>query len=129
MPGFDLLNLTSTIGAFILASGVALIMWDLIRPKGKQPSAEPNPWNAGTIEWAQGIPSQPWGIRSIPEIDSRYPLWDQPNFARDIDGRPLLPAGCGGREEGNPYLFRNRCATNAVPKTAGFELSPACRRL
>ena len=33
--GLDLLNLTSTIGAFILASGVALIMWDLIRPKGR----------------------------------------------------------------------------------------------
>jgi len=24
-------------------------------------------------------------VRSIPEIDSRYPLWDQPNFERDVD--------------------------------------------
>ena len=29
---------------------------------------------------------------SIPEIDSRYPLWDQPNFMRDVDeGRFFLP--------------------------------------
>jgi cytochrome c oxidase subunit I+III len=31
-------------------------------------------------------------VRSIPEIDSRYPLWDQPNFERDVDeGRFYLP--------------------------------------
>jgi cytochrome c oxidase subunit I+III len=98
--GFDLLNLTSSIGAFILASGVALIMWDVIRPKGKQPDSERNPWNAGTMEWTQQMPAQPWGMRSIPEIDSRYPLWDQPNFVRDIDeGRFYLPDAEEGKRE------------------------------
>src|SRR5687768_3144418 len=71
--GFDTLNLVSTIGAFILASGIAVIFWDLIRPKGKQPNSERNPWRAGTLEWLQEMPGQPWGVRSIPEIDSRYP--------------------------------------------------------
>jgi cytochrome c oxidase subunit I+III len=38
------------------------------------------------------MPPQTWGVRSIPEIDSRYPLWDQPNFLRDVDeGRFYLP--------------------------------------
>jgi cytochrome c oxidase subunit I+III len=38
------------------------------------------------------MPGKDWGIRSIPEIDSRYPLWDQPNLMRDIDeGRFYLP--------------------------------------
>ena len=98
--GLDLLNLTSTMGAFILGSGVALIMWDLIRPRKKQPVSERNPWNAGTIEWAQEIPAPPWGIRSVPEIDSRYPLWDQPNFARDIEeGRFYLPDAEEGKRE------------------------------
>jgi cytochrome c oxidase subunit I+III len=90
--GFDGLNLTTTIGAFILAAGVAVIFWDILRPKKKQPYAPRNPWAAGTIEWVQEMPGEPWGIRSIPEIDSRYPLWDQPNFMRDIDeGRFYLP--------------------------------------
>ena len=90
--GLDLLNLTSTIGAFILAAGVGVIFWDLIRPKGKQPYAPRNPWQAGTLEWLQEMPGQAWGVRSIPEIDSRYPLWDQPNFERDVDeGRFYLP--------------------------------------
>src|SRR5688572_11582256 len=46
------------------------------------------------------MPSPPWGVRSIPEIDSRYPLWDQPNFMRDIDeGRFYLPDAEEGRRE------------------------------
>jgi cytochrome c oxidase subunit I+III len=90
--GLDALNLTSTIGAFILASGVGVIFWDLVRPKGQQPYSARNPWRAGTLEWLQEMPGQPWGIRSIPEIDSRYPLWDQPHFERDVDeGRFYLP--------------------------------------
>jgi cytochrome c oxidase subunit I+III len=90
--GFDVLNLVSTIGAFILACGVAVIFWDIVRPKGKEPYSERNPWKAGTLEWAQEMPGQNWGIRSIPEIDSRYPLWTQPNMLRDIDeGRFYLP--------------------------------------
>jgi cytochrome c oxidase subunit I+III len=90
--GFDTLNLVSTIGAFILAAGIAVICWDLVRSKRKQPYAERNPWRAGTLEWVQEMPARPWGIRSIPEIDSRYPLWDQENIVRDIDeGRFYLP--------------------------------------
>lgn len=98
--GIDALNLTSTIGAFILAVGIAVVFWDLVRPKKKQPYAERNPWRAGTLEWTQEMPGKPWGIRSIPEIDSRYPLWDQPNFIRDIDeGRFYLPDAEEGERE------------------------------
>jgi cytochrome c oxidase subunit I+III len=98
--GFDTLNLLSTIGAFILATGIAVVAWDVLRPKRKQPYAARNPWNAGTLEWAQEMPGLPWGIRSIPEIDSRYPLWDQPNILRDIDqGRFYLPDAEEGLRE------------------------------
>jgi cytochrome c oxidase subunit I+III len=98
--GFDTLNLVSSIGAFLLGIGVAIVAWDIIRPKKKQPLSERNPWNAGTLEWLPGMPAENWGVRSIPEIDSRYPLWQQPNFVRDVDqGRFYLSdAGEGLRE-------------------------------
>ncbi len=90
--GFDTLNFVSTIGAFIMAAGIAVVLCDLVRPKRNQPYSVRNPWGAGTLEWLQEMPGKPWGIRSIPEIDSRYPLWDQPNFQRDVDeGRFYLP--------------------------------------
>lgn len=90
--GFDALNLVSTIGAFILATGFFIVGWDLIRPKRHQPLSPRNPWQAGTLEWMGELPPQPWGVRSIPEIDSRYPLWDQPDFVKHVDeGRFYLP--------------------------------------
>jgi len=98
--GFDLLNLISTLGAYVLAAGFIVFLWDVLRPKGKQPVSERNPWNAGTLEWLTEMPSAPWGTRSIPEIDGRYPLWDQPNFMRDVDeGRFFLPDAEEGKRE------------------------------
>ncbi|MGE0702867.1 MAG: cytochrome c oxidase subunit I [Vicinamibacterales bacterium] len=98
--GLDTLNLMSTIGAFVLASGLAVVAWDIVRPKGRQPYSRRNPWNAGTLEWLQEMPGRPWGIRSIPEIDSRYPLWDQAEIERHVDqGRFFLPDAEEGLRE------------------------------
>ncbi|WP_029030741.1 cytochrome c oxidase subunit I [Salinarimonas rosea] len=90
--GLELLNLVSTIGAFTLATGLAVFLWDVIRPKGRQPVSARNPWNAGSLEWATKIPPPPWGARTIPAVSSRYPLWQQENFVADYDaGRFYLP--------------------------------------
>ena len=98
--GVGTLNLVSSIGAFILAAGFAVFVWDVLRPKGEDAKVERNPWDAGTLEWTAHMPDKPWGIRSIPEIDSRYPLWDQPNFLRNVDqGRYYLPDAEEGKRE------------------------------
>jgi cytochrome c oxidase subunit I+III len=98
--GLDVLNLVSTVGAAILAAGIVVVVWDVLRPKGKEPYAPRNPWGAGTLEWVQEMPGENWGIRSIPEIDSRYPIWAQPNLLRDIDeGRFYLPDAAEGLRE------------------------------
>jgi cytochrome c oxidase subunit I+III len=98
--GLDGLNLTSTIGAFILAAGVAVFAWDVVRPKGRQPYAKRNPWGAGTLEWLAEMPGKPWGVRSVPRIHSRYPLWDQPDLMREVDeGRGYLPDAEEGKRE------------------------------
>lgn len=96
--GWDELNLVSTFGAFTMAAGVVVLVWDVLRP-GKE-RAPRNPWNAGTLEWVAGDPSEPWGIRSVPPVSSRYPLWDQKNLAADIDaGRFFLPGAEEGKRE------------------------------
>ncbi len=83
--GFETLNLVSTVGAFVLAAGFGVVLWDVVRPRRGEPYAPRNPWGAGTLEWLQEMPAKPWGVRSIPEIDGRYPLWDQPHLVRDVD--------------------------------------------
>ncbi len=98
--GWDWLNLISSIGAFILAAGIAVVVVDVLRPKHRQPTSEVNPWNAGTLEWISE-PKENWGVRSIPIIESRYPLWDQTHLARDVGaGRFYLPDAEEGRREG-----------------------------
>ncbi len=98
--GWEWPNLVSTAGAFIFAAGVLVVAWDVVRPKRRQPHAARNPWRAGTLEWMIEMPGENWGVRSIPIIRSRYPLWDQPDLLRDVDaGRFYLPDAEEGRRE------------------------------
>ncbi|MBH0111714.1 cytochrome c oxidase subunit I [Novosphingobium sp. YJ-S2-02] len=97
--GIGGLNMTSTIGAFLFAAGVAVICVDLcLSPR--RPFAPRNPWNAGTLEWLAHPQDEHWGIRSIPLIESRYPIWDQSDFMKKVDeGRYFLPDAEEGRRE------------------------------
>ncbi|BBK35957.1 cytochrome c oxidase subunit I [Allostella sp. ATCC 35155] len=94
--GWDGLNLLSTIGAYILAAGVLVFVVDLVR-NFRPGGGAGNVWNAGTLEW---LPNDVYSTRSIPLVTGRYPLWDQPNLARDVEaGAHYLPdAPTGGRE-------------------------------
>ena len=98
--GLEPLNLLSTIGALVLALGFAVVAFDVLRPKSRQPYAPRNPWQAGSVEWLQEIPGIPWGVRTIPLVERRYPLWETPNFLEDYDaGRFFLPDAEEGRRE------------------------------
>jgi cytochrome c oxidase subunit I+III len=96
--GWDALNLTSTLGAFTIAAGVALFLFDFARRF--RPAMEANAgnvWQAGTLEW---LPNGNYSNRSIPIVASREPLWNQPNLAEDVaQGRYYLPGAPTGRRE------------------------------
>jgi len=97
--GLGGLNLASTIGSFVIAAGVAVIVLDLARSPWR-PRSPRNPWQAGTLEWLAHPEDENWGIRSIPLIESRYPIWDQEDFVRKVDeGRYFLPDAEEGRRE------------------------------
>ncbi len=96
--GWDALNLVSSVGAFILAAGFLLLVWDCLRP-GKARVGR-NPWAAGTLEWLTALPGPQYGLRAIPQIGSRYPLWDDPGLAdRIARGEGYLPDAEEGRRE------------------------------
>src|SRR3546814_11265901 len=92
--------MVSTVGAFGFALGVAVVVVDMLRPRGRQPYCTRNPWYAGTLEWLTEMPGKSWGVRSVPEIDSRYPLWKQKDFLRHVDeGRFFLADAAEGKRE------------------------------
>lgn len=89
--GWGTLNLISTIGAFVVAAGFAVFLYDLLRPKSRQGQIPRNPWDAGTLEFSHDVPEEAWGVRSVPYVTSRYPLWDQPKLVERMDaGRYYL---------------------------------------
>ncbi|MBV2128449.1 cytochrome c oxidase subunit I [Arsukibacterium indicum] len=82
--GWDSLNLLSSIGGFIMAIGVALVLLDLLLHFwfGKRASA--NPWQADTLEWALDMPPAQYNFASLPSVSSRQPLWRDPQLAERI---------------------------------------------
>jgi cytochrome c oxidase subunit I+III len=97
--GVGALNMASTIGAYLFALGVAVVVLDLLLSPRRAPAGR-NPWNAGTLEWLAGSHKDNWGVRSVPLIESRYPLWDQPDFVKSVDeGRHFLPDAEEGKRE------------------------------
>ena len=75
--GWQPYNLVSTIGAFILAGGILVFLWNVLWTYRRGEQAGPNPWGADTLEWATSSPPPQYGFRTLPIVHSRHPLWDQ----------------------------------------------------
>ncbi len=91
-------NLISTVGAFILAAGVALFLFDLARNfRFTVEDDAGNIYKGGTLEW---LPTGLYSSRSIPVVRSRQPLWDDPEICSDVEeGRYFLPFSATGLRE------------------------------
>ena len=98
--GIGGLNLVSTLGAYLFAAGVAVVCLDLALSPRRKTGAR-NPWGAGTLEWLEDPADDAhWGVRCVPLISSRYPIWDQKDFVKKVDeGRFFLPDAEEGRRE------------------------------
>ena len=95
--GWEGPNLLATAGTVVLALGLGLLLLDVVRTLRKPQREHHNPWNAPTLEW---LPSANYGMRSIPQVDSRHPLWQRPGLAEEVRaGRHWLPGTATGLRE------------------------------
>ncbi len=101
LPGrdWDLPNLVSTVGAFIMAAGVLLFLVDAVRVYARAGSggSARNLFGGGTLEW---LSAGNYAVRSIPVVDDLEPLWADTGLARDVEaGRYFLPGTATGERE------------------------------
>jgi cytochrome c oxidase subunit 1/cytochrome c oxidase subunit I+III len=74
--GWGALNLTTTIGAFIFAAGVLLLLVNVALSLRRGRIAGPNPWGASGLEWSVSSPPPSYNFVVIPHVASGYPLWE-----------------------------------------------------
>ncbi|MEX0740215.1 MAG: cytochrome c oxidase subunit I [Pseudohongiella sp.] len=98
--GWDGLNLLSSVGGFVMAAGVAMIIVDVAMHFRFGRRALPNPWQADTLEWALPMSPRPYNFASIPSISTRHPLWHNSDLPASIAaGDHMLATTSHGRRE------------------------------
>jgi cytochrome c oxidase subunit I+III len=73
--GWGSLNLLSTVGAFVLGSGVLVFVLNGIVSLRRGEPAGNDPWGADTLEWSVSSPPPPYNFQFLPTVSGRSPRW------------------------------------------------------
>jgi cytochrome c oxidase subunit I+III len=75
---WDGYNLAATIGAALLAVGLALVLANIVRSVRHGRPAGADPWNGDGLEWTTSSPAPAYNFATIPVVRSVSPNWDRP---------------------------------------------------
>jgi cytochrome c oxidase subunit 1 len=93
--GWSTYNLISTIGAFILGTGVVVSIVNVARSLKVGAVAGPDPWKGNTLEWFTPSPPPPNNFDVIPRVRSIEPMRD---IRRQIERETGVNQKRGGAE-------------------------------
>jgi cytochrome c oxidase subunit I+III len=95
--GWTGLNLTETIGSYLLGAGLLLIVANLAWSRFRGAPAGDDPFGGDTLEWTTTSPPPPYNYPVIPKVTSPYPAWDAEDREEDARrlaaGRQVLERG------------------------------------
>jgi heme/copper-type cytochrome/quinol oxidase subunit 1 len=91
--GLDGLNMTATVGSFILGVGILVSVVNFVWSRKNGTLAGKDPWKADSLEWDTESPPAVYGTVHIPTVVSRHPLWDDHDEAHDPHDERVLDNG------------------------------------
>ena len=74
--GLEWPNLLSSLGGLVVGVAVLLFVVNMVMSLRRGATAEANPWDAPTLEWATTSPPPSYNFPHIPVVESGSPLWD-----------------------------------------------------
>jgi len=129
--GWSVQNLIVSVGSFLFAFGVLLLLINLVISLRRGRPAGDNPWDAPTLEWSTTSPPPPYNFTVIPTVASRHPLWEEE--LEDTEGRSSLDRGLlldQGREtlgtsalDGEPNLILEMPGDTLAPLVLALGLT------
>jgi cytochrome c oxidase subunit 1 len=84
--GWDGMNLLATIGAIVIGISVLLFLVNVVKSRRHGAPSGPDPWGAGTLEWATDSPPHPGNFVAPPVCGGRYPLWEDGGMPARVRG-------------------------------------------
>ena len=81
-------NQVATVGAYILAVSVVLLVVNVVTSARAGLPAGNDPWAADSLEWATTSPPRPYGFVRPPVVQGRSALWSRTPDAPEIVGLP-----------------------------------------
>ena len=94
--GWDVWNLVSTIGSFVIALSVLTFIINVLKTR-KTATVGDDPWDARTLEWTTSNPPAEYNFAEIPIVTARDELWHR-KYAEDEHGRSVPRATPAGEE-------------------------------
>ncbi len=73
--GLELGNVISSIGAFFMAVGTIVFVYNIVYTAIKEKKADADPWDGRTLEWTVSSPPPYYNFEQLPLVRGLDPLW------------------------------------------------------
>ncbi|CAN5769412.1 hypothetical protein BH23ACT10_BH23ACT10_15710 [soil metagenome] len=94
--GWDTLNLVITVGAFIIAASILVMIINMVTSLKRGSIAGDDPWDARTIEWMTSSPPVHYNFAQVPQVSARDELWHRKHAVSEEGDYVRVPAGGAG---------------------------------